>query len=416
MGRNLDWHLAFDHAYLSTLPVELKSQLLSYVAVHSGRGISKSGLDWLFLEPQDSGLEGSSGSYDVTRIDLTRSLGRSVQLSELDKVWTSRHELPMATTASGTVLDSWEDDLDMNSLSLTSVLRFPRLTHLSLAHPSLNISWQDLLAFSSHLGSLTHLCLDFWPRPALPEMQSGSMHDKSLFDDPVVRRKQSEEEEESAIILRLLSRNTPSLKWLSVAGCHSWFDALTPQADSDTWKSRGPREGQTWAFDTDHANDRRLPRGHRPVRLSENATSGHDVGRARGPDWNGCWRHVRHVNLSQDWIPHGLRSQDLVPLVIHRKARSANREALRAEPFRPTREPETYRLSSDDDAVQRQIHARLRRNRWLLMERMSIFLAASVDRKRLHGDLPAAECDFGWGRPQLLAAGYAEQMVFDAGL
>ena len=136
----------------------------------------------------------------------------------------------------------------------------------------------------------------------------------------------------------------------------------------------------------------------------------------KGPDWTGAWRNVRYVNVSQDWLPRDLKFEDILKLVIPRKARRANPEALRAEPFQLPREQETYRLSSQDDEVSRSLKQRMLRRRWLLMERMSILLASKVDWKRKDGGLPVAEFDFGWGRPELLAAGYEEQTVFDAGL
>lgn len=409
MATNIDWHTAFDHVYLSVLPIEIKVQLLSYIALHSTRGISRNGLEFLFLEPRESGLEQSTGVHEVTRIDLTCSIGRSIRFSELEKLWTRKRQQKHGVNGDDQLLESWEDDWDLNSLSLSPIQRFPNLTYLSLAHPPKNVSWQDLITFSSRLGSLTHLCLDFWPHPSLPEMQTATPREKSLYDHPVVRETDSSEREEAAIILRFLSRNTPALKWLSVAGCHSWYNALTPTEDTEPSTPR-PRDVRPRAIDAEGASERALSRTNRFFRFEG------PFSQARGPDWNGCWRDVRNVNVSQDWIPGGLKTQDLVPLIMHRKARAANREALRAEPFQPPREPETYRLSSTSDEVQRQIWQRLRKSRWLLVERMSIFLAASVDRKRLQAKLPTAEFVFGWGRPELLEAGYEEQLVFDAGL
>ena len=415
IGRCIDWHISVDHVYLSVVPVNIKSQLLSYIAVYSSHGISKSGLEYMCLEPDDSTLDESSGIYELRRADLTRSLGRSLRFSELIRMWTKRGRRKPEQPMHIEVLDSWEDDADTPNLSLMQMPRFPRLTYLSLAHPSSNISWQDLLTFSAHLGSLTHLCLDFWPGPSLPQMQGVTARDKYLCDIPHSEKPRSEEEEEAAIILRIFSRNTSSLKWLSIAGCHSWFDALTPQADNATAGAR-TTESQPRAIDAESAPERSFARSNRLVRFDESSTNAGELGKARGPDWNGTWRHIRQINVSQDWIPSELRSHDLIPLVMHRKARSANREAVRADIFRSDREPEMYHLSSSSSEVQRQINERLRRNRWLLMERASIFLAARVDRKRLQGAFPTAEFDFGWGRTELLEAGYAEQLVFDAGL
>ena len=417
LARDFEWHVAFDYTYLSVLPMEIKVQLLSYVAQYSSRTASRAGLQCLFADPQESTLEESTGAYEATRLDLARSLGRTMRFSDLDHLWIKRRRpQDEKSKHDDPILESWEDDHELNTLSLNLPLRFPRLTHLSLAHPSENVSWQEFITFSGNLGSLTHLCLDFWPQPSLPTMQSSSTRNKSLLDHPIVRPDQSDGSVDTAILLRLLSRNTPSLRWLSFAGCHSWFDALVPKEDeSELSRSRGtallPR-----ATDDGSVSVRLRSRDDRIVRFDERDNSSLPTDRARGADWNGAWRNVRYVNVSQDWIPRQLKRDDLVPLIMHRKARSANREALRAEPFRPPREQEEYRLSSSSDEVQRQIQERLQRNRWLLKERMSIYLAASIDRKRMQGHLPSAEFDFGWGREELLEAGYEEQMVFDAGL
>ncbi|KAL9081944.1 MAG: hypothetical protein Q9159_006861 [Coniocarpon cinnabarinum] len=413
MALNFDWHVAVDHVYLSVLPLDLKHQLLSYIAVHCPGGLDRNGLDVLFTDPEQSGLEDSTGSSDATRLDLGRSVGRSLTLTQLEQLMKGRrHSLRQTKPAAG-VLDSWEDDMDIGKMSLSSHTQFSRLTHLSLSHPPKTISWQDLISLSRQLGSLTHLCLDFWPQPSLPEMQPAAPQHQAVFDHPVVSSKHAAIQE-SATLLHLLSRNTASLRWLSVAGCQPWFDALLPEADkqpssiADTRFARRPVDlesatiGARWVSRVLRTDEGNAPDAPGTV--------------ARGPDWNGAWRHVRYVNVSQDWIPQGLRSEDLLKLVIPRKARSANREALRAEPFQLPREGENYRLSSSGDEVQRSIDERLRRRRWLLLERMSILLASKVDWKRLNAGLPTAEFDFGWGRRELLQAGYAEQTVFDAGL
>ena len=416
IATDYQWHLEYDHAYLSTLPIEIKSQLLSYVAVYGSRPMSASGLETLFLSPQESDLPESTGSQEVFRLDLARSLGRTMRFSQIEKLLSKKSLQKLAKSTETQVAESWEDEASLDSLSLPPSLAFPRLTRLSLSHPSPNVSWQDFLSLSRCLGSLTHLCLDFWPEPALPDVQSILPDRKSLLDDPIVTRQTSDDEDEAAVIFALLCRNTTSLQWLSVAGCHSWFDKLAPRPENDMIELQRPlrtQAGRQRAVDTEILATRGLGRWQRSLRF--------DDGKARaatpkGIDWNGAWKHVRYVNVSQDWIAEALRSDDLVPLVIPRKARSQNREAMRSERFRLPPEPEYYHLSSSDDQVQRMINIRLRRSRWLLLERMSIYLASSVDRKRMQANLPTAEFDFGWGRAELLEAGYEEQMVFDAGL
>ena len=418
MARNFDWHVAFDHLFLSTLPVELRSQLLSYIAVHNARGLSRQGLEMLFAQPSVSGFNENIGSADVTRLDLARSVGRSLALTDLQGVWRRRRRQRQNGVAREELLNSWDDDDDrsLSSLSLESSLQFPRLTHLSLSHPTRTVSWQDLIIFSKSLGSLTHLCLDFWPRPYLPDMQLAPTYQhESILNNPIAGTSQAKEkEQEAAIILRALSRNTPALRWVSFAGCQAWYDALLPQ-DNDPVPKLADERLETRSRDLENVlagSSRR----NRLARLEEENMSmkAHEYG--RGPDWNGHWRQVCYVHVGQDWIPPGLKSDDLAKLVIPRKARSANREALRAEPFQLPQDHETYRLSSGSDEVHRSIEEGLQRRRWLLLERMSILLASKVDWKRVTGGLPTAEFDFGWGRQELLEAGYEEQVVFDAGL
>ena len=409
MAEDFCWHMEFDHVYLSTLPIELKLQLLSYISVHGRSGVSRAGLGLLFMDPNASHLQDSTGPYDVTRMDLSGAIGRSLTLTDLQNVLKRSRQKDRHQQRTELVLDSWEDDLDLSDLSSMAVstpLQFPRLTHLSLAHPAKTVSWQDLIGLSSSLGSLTHLCLDFWPRPSLPEVETVSAQHRSLLDDSMLGNKPSQEQE-AALILQQLGRNTPSLTWVSFAGCQTWFDALLPQDDDASFQIAGLVAG-----------NRSRDMGNGVIRSSRYARdmSGSSDKTRKGPDWNGAWRHIRYVNVSQDWIPRGIKTEELMKLVIPRKARSVNREALRAEPFQLPRDREAYRLSSTSDEVRNSIDQGLRRRRWLLMERMSILLASKVDHRRLSVKLPTAEFDFGWGRRELLEIGYEEQTVFDAGL
>lgn len=89
------------------------------------------------------------------RLDLSGSLGWSISFRQLIELVENPERLEEQDP------ESWEE-------GLTRSLRppIPRLTHLSLSHPSPAISWPRLLAFAKHVPTLTHLSLAHWPVPS----------------------------------------------------------------------------------------------------------------------------------------------------------------------------------------------------------------------------------------------------------
>ncbi|KZF21728.1 hypothetical protein L228DRAFT_158667 [Xylona heveae TC161] len=319
LATNWEWHVVYDQYYLATLPAGLKSALLSYIGVYgSDNGVGIDGLRILFLNPGE--LEDATPAAETTHLDLTGAVGRSIGMKQLGQYLfppvpapgpatgssTSAATATTATTAMGTssssetsqpapaapaileestsspppfpeitelsdVLESWEDEADAEEqvnaksnfipqpLSFNNT-RFPHLTHLSLSHPGPGASWSRLLSLSSHLATLTHLSLAYWPPPSLtpnsrtatavskfsPAVSYGGTTIYSAFEGDWL---------EAASILRRLSRATYCLRWLDLEGCTSWLGALK------------------WDVD-----------GH-------------------GIEWNAAWRRVEYVNLSQGWLP-----------------------------------------------------------------------------------------------------------------
>ena len=88
-------------------------------------------------------------------MDLSGSLGRSVAFRQLIEL------VEKPTQQTEQAADNWEE-------SITKPLRcaIPHLTHLSLSHPSPNVSWPRFLAFAKHVPTITYLSLAYWPVPS----------------------------------------------------------------------------------------------------------------------------------------------------------------------------------------------------------------------------------------------------------
>lgn len=228
-------------------------------------------------------------------MDLGKSLSRSSQsavvtgkLSEISlESPRQKNKAPLE------VADSWEDVAEEVPISVSSSLSvpiFPNLTRLSLAHPGASASWADLLALSKNLGKITHLSLAYWPMPSTtPNAMTASMVSKHTR--PVALggshfySELDDDWHEAANILRRLSQNTYSLKWLDLEGC-AWHKSLT-------WDESY----------TSHSN------------ISRTVT--HDEWRPSsscpGPDWNGPWQQIEYLNLFQGWIPNDQNTLRAMP-------------------------------------------------------------------------------------------------------
>lgn len=249
---------------LDVIPAHLRVVLLSYLTtLGPSEGIDMAGLHALFPYPAEASsldLSGLAG-WGFTLKELRNWLHKSAK--------DSRDQLEKLQDQEDDIADSWDqdassDDSDSIRFSIPPSLDtdIQRLTKLSLAYPPSSISWTDLLSLSKNLHTITHLSLAHWP---LPTRTPNSTSPYASLDRDF---------EEPALILRMLAENTYCLRWLDLQACHSWLPALIhrsyvlPLSDSEDW----------------------TPQQQRPT----------------GPNWNGSWRHLTCLNISQDpssWFP-----------------------------------------------------------------------------------------------------------------
>ena len=272
---NWEWHLEFDRYYLATLPTRLKQALLWFISNFNQQGITRQGLETLFLD--DTVIEDATDSESLTHIDLSNFICKSLDLKDLKEFLANPRIAPNfgeLDASNSIVPDTWDAPSTTQLLHL-STPRFPSLTHLSLSHPT-NASWKSLLSLAPHLTTLTHLSLAFWPAPSLnsnpivegvaPSGNSDSYDfGKTLTD---------EFRTEAAEILRHFSRKTYCLKWLDLTGCCAWIGALRCEGGVD-WVG-------SW-------------RGVNTVKV--------------GPGWVPEFLEKENINLGKNWNPNSRESQ-----------------------------------------------------------------------------------------------------------
>lgn len=260
LAKNWDWHLDYDLYYLSTIPTRYRMALLCFLTRYNPHGISHSTLEGLFMEDQT--LEGTSNNEDLTHLDLSVQIGRTLSLSGikhyLTKIPTASTD-PTSKNLEAIIPDVWDAPSPLPPPHL-KYSRFPSLTYLSLSHP-LWADWKSLLRLVENLPTLTHLSLAHWPVPStetsLPAegaarfgtVDYGRSHFSSGNDNAWLG---------ASAILRQLSKKTYCLKWLDLTGCCSWI----------------------WALQSD------------------------------GIDWSGAWRKLETVKVGQGWIPRCLEDED----------------------------------------------------------------------------------------------------------
>lgn len=265
LAKNWNWHMENDLDYLSKIPTRYRMALLCFLTRYSPHGISQCTLEALFMEDQT--LENTSNNEDVTHLDLSVQIGRSLSLLGINSYLATR---PMVSSGlspknlNSIIPDVWDAPSPVPPPHL-QYSRFPSLTHLSLSHP-LCADWKLLLRLVENLPTLTHLSLAHWPAPSmetfLPAVgftRLGTVdygrspfsfgHDNYWFG--------------ASAILRQLSKKTYCLKWLDLTGCGSWI----------------------WALQSE------------------------------GIDWNGAWRKLETVKVGQGWIPSCLEEEDMRRLI-----------------------------------------------------------------------------------------------------
>ncbi|TID27098.1 Carboxy-cis/cis-muconate cyclase [Venturia nashicola] len=401
MAVSWDNLVEYEQFNLSALPPYLKTSLLSYIGIYGPKeGITSHDLKVLFL---DDSMPGSTGSEDISRLDLTGLLSQCFTINDLRKILAKTQsdaefirELeglsledeqlpkpPSTAAAQDPVLDSWEEDMDAGAPTLGAVIigpRFPNLTRLSLANPGASASWHQLLLISPQLSTLTHLSLAYWPTPN--ETPNASMsfishrHARIPMGGTNLYSELHEDWQDPANILRRLSNNTYSLRWLDLEGCNEWLPALT-------WTWNSIRHTDRWA-------DRsfgRLPSTNDA--FEELLTSP----KVHGPDWNGSWAQLRYVNVSQGVIPCDVAS------VISRPATVIARELLLW-----LREKDVRKKNGNPLQYTSQLRKDIHVPDWLGRESQARNLASTVRMLRKSAGGAFCTFDHGWTAPVINVA------------
>ncbi|KAK2740934.1 hypothetical protein FQN57_005938 [Myotisia sp. PD_48] len=279
MATNWSWHLAYDGAFLATLPTHIKQLLLSYIVGYSDyTWIHKvKGLEPLFLESSDANSPCMDDRSQVTRLDLSISIGHWLTVKQLSKEVGG--DIPFDQVKDNLpVPNSWEDEADSKTPNCPRLEKNPlnysnfgNLRYLSLASPvPAAADWIHLLKFLSHVPTLTHLSLAHWPLPVLATKKLSTIMCHPMYNDlsvpyrgPDIYSPYEYNWVEPAIVLSKLCKLTHRLKWLELEGCCEWIPALC-------WNG---------------------------VDVSGDTHS------TRGPDWNGSWRGIEWLGLGLGWTP-----------------------------------------------------------------------------------------------------------------
>ena len=322
LATNWEWLVEYEQYYLATLPIPLKEALLSYISVYGPDDcLDLRSFKLLFLDENE--LTGGTGGDELEQLDLIGLLNERFTLADLTKYMTRPRPTNLAEAldslnvsenkgkkkVTAELVESWEDEVDISTPAISKSLstsRFPYITRLSLAHPGTWASWAQLLSLSTNLKTLTHLSLAYWPNPSLtPNATTASMVSKHgrpvSLGGTSFYSAMDNDWHEAANILRRLSNNTYCLKWLDLEGC-TWHQALIWGAPpmSQWLKNSTPDENSTpstsYPFLGPNLDN---PQG----RDSDDWVEHHA---ASGPDWNGSWRQVECINVSQGWIPHDI--------------------------------------------------------------------------------------------------------------
>lgn len=312
MAQNWEFVSEYEMNNLATIPVALKSLLMSYLSMYSSdQGIDIDSLKILFL--RDPELEGGTGADDLTFLDLTGLLSFGLSLVDLQRYFNKPIDLgdDLAKTLKRAhlqdapetdLLESWEDEASTSDSvpKSLSVSRFPDLRRLSLAHAGAFASWKDLLALTNDLPRLTHLSLTYWPVPTMtPNSRASfieSKHGRVNFSGTHIYSPLKSDWHEATNILRRLSNNTYCLEWLDLEGCAEWVPALTFNADN--LKNGSPVSWEKIFY--------------RPK--SPNIFEDDDQKDTIGVPWNGSWSQVTYVNLSQGCVPMNKEHEKFSPI------------------------------------------------------------------------------------------------------
>jgi hypothetical protein len=255
--------------------------LLSYIPVYS-RELApkgcKGGIQHLLPQAPHHGVMASKDS-EITRLDLTGALGRGLTFKQMSKDLILRHKVDLSERSPAlkdAIPSSWDETPESDPVPLhrlKPLVRFENLRFLSLADPDpRNASWATLLPLLSHILTLTHLSLAYWPVPTLASMVGKtpirrSFRSPSSSPNTTTADSSSLENDRVEIlsVLRKLSRATYCLKWLDLEGCGDWASVLR-------W------DGIT-------------------------ADGELNLDACAGPEWNGPWRDIEWIRLGPGWKP-----------------------------------------------------------------------------------------------------------------
>ncbi|KAF1816671.1 hypothetical protein P152DRAFT_454901 [Eremomyces bilateralis CBS 781.70] len=402
MAANWEFIVEYEQLNLATLSGTLKSQLLAYIGIFGPYdGIDLVGLKTLFLTNEE--LEGATGGDEVEFLNLSGLLGGRLSCLDLKRYFESsgnaKRKVESAQTSKARFPEdeiplSWDAEPESGGVALPASLnlRFPCLTRLSLANPSAkSASWSDLLSFSKHFATLTHLSLAYWPVPtrtphattavvvadrAPGEVSLGGTHMYSAMD---------EDWHEAASILRQLSKNTYCLRWLDLEGCHQWLKVLIYGNNNPT-SLHGPDARSTRPWLT-------LSQDHN----WEGASSEFEAyfTEPPGPDFNSYWRQIRYINMSQGWIPSDAGAIQSLPagmisielLDYLRKRWKSGRPSIPIQP----------------DASLQQVR------QWILQEQLAREIARKIRQVRSGQGGLYCEVDCGWGLDEFEGAESGEE-------
>lgn len=248
MARDWDFIQLYEMHNLASLPTWLRISFLSYVAVYGPEGgVGFIGLKNIAVFPQlenMASIKPDIHNEKFFRLDLSGAMGHSISFKQLTKLIHS--QLPPISMETPDL--TWEDNFAL-SASLSPPL--PYLTHLSLSHPSHDISWPRLLAFINHLPTLTHLSLAYWPVPsttpnsktALMVSKNGriSQYGAANFYSHTLDFDFSE----AMGILRRFADKVPGLEYFDLTGSQAWFEALVGEEEDD--HEPGIEWGKQWS-------------------------------------------------------------------------------------------------------------------------------------------------------------------------
>lgn len=270
LAKRWNWHARYDRYHLATIPVRYKEILIGLIRCSGLNGTHIADLKILFSD--EAQLENAPGTDELTHLDLSHSIGQGLSLKEL-KDYIIKKPIGSAKLDSENVgrdvPDVWEDSSPLE-IPQQPVLRFPFLTHLSLSNP-INPSWKQLLDIASHLATITHLSLAYWPAPSLTPNSKTAYRETprgNVDYSPTNYYSHSIDNDwsEAAAILKRLSKATYCLKWLDLTGCRGCVCAMQYSSRNDD--NRGG-----------------------------NGTLG----------WTKSWRGLQYIKVGQGWIPEQFR-------------------------------------------------------------------------------------------------------------